>query len=59
MKTSSIKETNISQIDDVCLLKDLQELLHANHIKISEIKYAIEKNTEHNFKLVIRENLDQ
>ena len=32
------------------LLKDLQELLHANHVKISEIKYAHENTTEHNFK---------
>ena len=39
------------------LLTDIQELLHANHVKISEMKYALENTTEHNFKLVIREDL--
>ena len=38
------------------LLKELQDLLHNNNDKIKEIKYALERNNEPNFKLVIKEN---
>ena len=38
------------------LLKELQDLLHNNNDKIKEIKYALERNNELNFKLVIKEN---
>ena len=38
------------------LLKELQDLLHNNNDKIKEIKYALERNNEPHFKLVIKEN---
>ena len=38
------------------LLKELQYLFHKNNDMIKDIKYALERNNEPNFKLVIKEN---
>ena len=38
------------------ILKEIQDMLHINNEKIKNIKYALERNYEPNFKLVIKED---
>ena len=38
------------------ILKELQDMLHINNEKIKNIKYALERNNEPDFKLVIKED---
>ena len=55
-------EDEINKISDFfptltkSILKEIQDMLHINNEKIKNIKYALERNYEPNFKLVIKED---